>query len=84
MNTTPSTTPPTPFEDFQRGDRIRFATQRTAFTGQKMGVVLVWREGTVQLATDRALTIACDLPNPIGRRAILKRAEWAQRCPQKL
>jgi hypothetical protein len=72
----------TSFDDFQRGDRIRFVTWRQYVGGFRHG--MVWRTGTVQLATSRALTIACDIPNPIGRRAVIKREEWEQRCPEKL
>lgn len=70
------------FEDFQRGDRLRFVTWRRFVAGYHHG--MVWHTGTVDLVTDKALTIICDTPNPIGRRTVVTREEWEQRCVMKI
>lgn len=70
------------FDEFARGDRIRFATVAAPRAGRTIPR-RIWRRGTVLLATSQALTIWCD-PNPLGRRALLRRSEWDQRQPEKL
>lgn len=80
------------FEDFQRDDRIRFLTRHgvliPAPEGHRKKNVLsytdVWRTGTVKLATAAALTVECDMPNPLGHRAVIRKATWEKRQVSKL
>ncbi|MGW1174590.1 hypothetical protein ACWD4P_12820 [Kitasatospora sp. NPDC002543] len=69
---------PADFADFQPGDPIRFLTNDNGFGG----LGLYWRTGTVQHATDRALTVDCD-SNALGKRALIRRAAWSDRAPER-
>ncbi|MGA5819699.1 hypothetical protein ACPC54_17795 [Kitasatospora sp. NPDC094028] len=69
---------PADFQDFQAGDRIRFLTRDTGFGGRG----LVWRTGTVQHVTDKALTVDCDT-TLASKRALIRRAAWSDRAPER-
>lgn len=68
------------FDSFTVGDRIRFQTIRNGFGGSGD---FVSRTGTVVTATARALTVQCDR-NWLGDRAVLRRADWHGRDPQRV
>lgn len=70
------------FEDFKRGDRLRFVTWRRHVAGYTRG--MVWRTGTVDLVTEKSLVVICDDATPSKRLAMITRAEWDQRCVEKI
>lgn len=70
------------FEDFKRGDRLRFVTWRRRVAGYRSG--MVWRTGTVDAVTPKSLVIICDDTTPSKRMATITRAEWDQRCVEKI
>lgn len=88
-------TPPSefaPFESFARGDRIRFVTHRGELVPAPEGSrrtkllkqVEYWRTGTVLHASLVSLVVDCDMPNPMGHRALLRRSSWERRQPTKI
>lgn len=66
------------FADFQAGDTIRFWTNDNGYGG--VGEIV--RTGTVVKVTEKTLTIDCE-SNRLGRRAVIRRADWSHRCPLK-
>lgn len=67
------------FGDFAVGDRIRFQTIDNGFGGSGD---FVSRTGTVTAVTARTLKVQCDW-NWFGNRAVLRRAGWYGRDPQR-
>lgn len=67
------------FGAFAVGDRIRFLTADNGYGGSGN---YVSRTGTVTAVTARTLRVQCD-NNRIGNRAVLRRADWHARDPQR-
>jgi hypothetical protein len=70
---------PADFRDFKPGDRIHFVTKDNGYGGSGDHV---WRTGTVTRVTEKTITVDCD-SNRLGDRAVLRRATFSSRAPQR-